>query len=215
VPTDGSEGANAAAQHAVDIVSRYDATLHALYVVDVRMSPNQHGDGPWRGHPVDRSIWREADNSGTGLSWGEGCSRDRGDSARRSTREPSWIHRRKRYRSRGDGNAWPDWPRAHTPRQYDGTDRPYRWCASFDGPSRYELRAETEGIGIQPFGEYILLSIRELGDPLWVLGGAAGRATVREACSATPGGIRGMNYSGFLRLFTNAWMSWSRIDQPR
>jgi nucleotide-binding universal stress UspA family protein len=39
VPTDGSEGANAAAQHAVDIASRYDATLHALYVVDVRMSP--------------------------------------------------------------------------------------------------------------------------------------------------------------------------------
>jgi nucleotide-binding universal stress UspA family protein len=39
VPTDGSEGANAAVQHAVDIAGKYDATLHALYVVDVRMSP--------------------------------------------------------------------------------------------------------------------------------------------------------------------------------
>jgi len=39
VPTDGSEGANAAADHAIDIASQYDATLHALYVVDVRMSP--------------------------------------------------------------------------------------------------------------------------------------------------------------------------------
>lgn len=35
VPTDGSEGAAAAAEHAVDIAGRYDATLHALYVVDV------------------------------------------------------------------------------------------------------------------------------------------------------------------------------------
>jgi nucleotide-binding universal stress UspA family protein len=39
VPTDGSEGANAAVEHAVDIANQYAATLHALYVVDVRMSP--------------------------------------------------------------------------------------------------------------------------------------------------------------------------------
>lgn len=39
VPTDGSEAATAAATHAVDIASRYGATVHALYVVDVRMSP--------------------------------------------------------------------------------------------------------------------------------------------------------------------------------
>jgi nucleotide-binding universal stress UspA family protein len=39
VPMDGSEGANAALDHAVDIASTYDASLHALYVVDVRMSP--------------------------------------------------------------------------------------------------------------------------------------------------------------------------------
>lgn len=39
VPTDGSQGADAVVEHAVDIASRYDATLHVLYVVDVRMNP--------------------------------------------------------------------------------------------------------------------------------------------------------------------------------
>ena len=38
MPTDGSEGANAVAEHTVDIASRYDATLYALYVADVRTS---------------------------------------------------------------------------------------------------------------------------------------------------------------------------------
>ena len=39
VPTDGSEGATAAAEHALDIAGAYGATVHVLYVVDVRMSP--------------------------------------------------------------------------------------------------------------------------------------------------------------------------------
>jgi nucleotide-binding universal stress UspA family protein len=39
VPTDGSEGATAAADHALDIAGTYGATVHVLYVVDVRMSP--------------------------------------------------------------------------------------------------------------------------------------------------------------------------------
>jgi nucleotide-binding universal stress UspA family protein len=43
VPTDGSEAANAAAAHAIDIAERYDATVHTLYVVDVRMSPISTG----------------------------------------------------------------------------------------------------------------------------------------------------------------------------
>ncbi|WP_458189857.1 universal stress protein [Haladaptatus sp. NG-WS-4] len=38
-PTDGSEGATTAAEHAIDIARAYDATIHVLYVVDVRMSP--------------------------------------------------------------------------------------------------------------------------------------------------------------------------------
>jgi nucleotide-binding universal stress UspA family protein len=34
VPTDGSEATDRAVENAVDIASRYDATLHVLYVVD-------------------------------------------------------------------------------------------------------------------------------------------------------------------------------------
>ncbi len=36
VSTDGSEPANRATEHALDIASRFDADLHALYVVDTR-----------------------------------------------------------------------------------------------------------------------------------------------------------------------------------
>lgn len=35
VPTDGSETARAAIEQAVDLADQYDATVHALYVVDV------------------------------------------------------------------------------------------------------------------------------------------------------------------------------------
>jgi len=34
VPTDGSPASDAAIEHAIDLAERYDATLHALYVVD-------------------------------------------------------------------------------------------------------------------------------------------------------------------------------------
>jgi nucleotide-binding universal stress UspA family protein len=34
-PTDGSEPARIAADHAIELAKRYDATLHALFVVDV------------------------------------------------------------------------------------------------------------------------------------------------------------------------------------
>lgn len=34
VPTDGSPAADAAIEHAIDIASQYDSTVHALYVVD-------------------------------------------------------------------------------------------------------------------------------------------------------------------------------------
>ncbi|MFB6171055.1 MAG: universal stress protein [Haloarculaceae archaeon] len=36
VPTDGSDHANRAVEHAVAIASRFDATLHGLYVVETR-----------------------------------------------------------------------------------------------------------------------------------------------------------------------------------
>lgn len=34
VPTDGSKAADRAVEHAIDLAERYDARLHALYVVD-------------------------------------------------------------------------------------------------------------------------------------------------------------------------------------
>lgn len=36
VPTDGSDGANRAVRHAVELAERFGATLHAMYVVDTR-----------------------------------------------------------------------------------------------------------------------------------------------------------------------------------
>jgi nucleotide-binding universal stress UspA family protein len=38
VPTDGSRGAEAALRHGIAIASQWDATLHALYVVDLRVA---------------------------------------------------------------------------------------------------------------------------------------------------------------------------------
>ncbi|MFD1513952.1 universal stress protein [Halomarina rubra] len=35
VPVDGSDGGNRAAEHALELADRYDAAIHALYVVDV------------------------------------------------------------------------------------------------------------------------------------------------------------------------------------
>jgi nucleotide-binding universal stress UspA family protein len=39
VPTDGSAGSERAVRHAVDLAATYDATLHALYVVDEGSAP--------------------------------------------------------------------------------------------------------------------------------------------------------------------------------
>ncbi|MBP1921419.1 nucleotide-binding universal stress UspA family protein [Halorubrum alkaliphilum] len=43
-PTDGSEGVDRATDHAVDAASRYDATLHVLYVVDSDIVTAYSGD---------------------------------------------------------------------------------------------------------------------------------------------------------------------------
>ena len=37
VPIDGSDGSNRAIQHALELGERYDAALHAIYVVDTRL----------------------------------------------------------------------------------------------------------------------------------------------------------------------------------
>lgn len=38
IPTDGSQGAQAAVEHGLEIAHQYDAIVHALYVVDTRVS---------------------------------------------------------------------------------------------------------------------------------------------------------------------------------
>ncbi len=38
IPTDGSKGAEVAVEHALEIADRFDAEVHTLYVVDVRVN---------------------------------------------------------------------------------------------------------------------------------------------------------------------------------
>ncbi|QGA84509.1 Nucleotide-binding protein, UspA family (plasmid) [Halomicrobium sp. LC1Hm] len=38
IPTDGSQGAKAALEHSIEIASKWDATLHTLYVADARLA---------------------------------------------------------------------------------------------------------------------------------------------------------------------------------
>jgi nucleotide-binding universal stress UspA family protein len=51
VPTDGSEGAEAAAPHGAAVAARYEATLHALCVVDV-----QAAGGPFDAGGLDAAF---------------------------------------------------------------------------------------------------------------------------------------------------------------
>ncbi|MEF8880207.1 MAG: universal stress protein [Candidatus Nanohaloarchaea archaeon] len=36
VPTDGSEGSEVALEHAIEIAQKFDARVHALYIIDIR-----------------------------------------------------------------------------------------------------------------------------------------------------------------------------------
>jgi nucleotide-binding universal stress UspA family protein len=53
VPTDGSDESMAAVDHALDIATAYDATLHALYVVDQRALSSYYEAGPLMGDLID------------------------------------------------------------------------------------------------------------------------------------------------------------------
>ena len=68
IPTDGSQGAEAALEHAIDIATQWEATLHALYVVDFRVARS----GPLREALRDegREALRDVEVTGTqaGLS---------------------------------------------------------------------------------------------------------------------------------------------------
>jgi nucleotide-binding universal stress UspA family protein len=71
VPTDGSETAEVAVQHAVDHAKRYDANLHTLYVVEE--PPMDEGTAPEvleslesTGERAIQSVIDAADDAGVG-----------------------------------------------------------------------------------------------------------------------------------------------------
>lgn len=45
MPTDGSQGSIAAAEHAIELATTYDAALHALYVVQTTVAPEADMSG--------------------------------------------------------------------------------------------------------------------------------------------------------------------------
>jgi nucleotide-binding universal stress UspA family protein len=56
LPTDGSDAAENAAAHAIDIARRYDATIHTVYVVDTSM-----GVSLGTGEPLRSKLEQEGD----------------------------------------------------------------------------------------------------------------------------------------------------------
>jgi|AntDeeMinimDraft_6_1070357.scaffolds.fasta_scaffold01848_5 nucleotide-binding universal stress UspA family protein len=70
LPTDGSEHAEVALEHAIDLAQKYDAQLHVLYVVDVRansgfnMWPDMLEELQAVGKEVTQEIADKAEKSG-------------------------------------------------------------------------------------------------------------------------------------------------------
>lgn len=72
VPTDGSDSANRAVEHAIELAERFDAALHAMYVVDT----NRYGEPALSsaevvlheleedGHRLVSAVADRADNTG-------------------------------------------------------------------------------------------------------------------------------------------------------
>ncbi|WP_435365295.1 universal stress protein [Haloarchaeobius sp. DYHT-AS-18] len=55
LPTDGSDGTTAAAKHAAELATRYDATVHVLSVVDTR----NRFESPSAG--ISAAVWEETE----------------------------------------------------------------------------------------------------------------------------------------------------------
>ncbi|WP_435319969.1 universal stress protein [Haloarchaeobius sp. TZWSO28] len=55
LPTDGSDGTSAAAKHAAELASNYDATVHVLSVVDTR----NRFESPSAG--ISAAVWEETE----------------------------------------------------------------------------------------------------------------------------------------------------------
>ncbi|MFC7026533.1 universal stress protein [Halomicroarcula sp. GCM10025324] len=70
IPTDGSNVAEVAVDHAIDLARKYDATLHALYVVDIDAVNlglgTEQVDRIRQGHFGDMEELEEKANAATG-----------------------------------------------------------------------------------------------------------------------------------------------------
>lgn len=71
-PTDGSDGAKVALDHARDIAERYDATLHALYVAQDEIGPSGMVDRDHEDVDVSDMTGEQHDVQGTGMTRTEG-----------------------------------------------------------------------------------------------------------------------------------------------
>lgn len=80
VPTDGSDVAEAAVDHAVDLAEKYDAELHALYVVDIDAVSfglgTEQVDRIRQGHLGEMEEVEEKANQATGIVADAAAERD-------------------------------------------------------------------------------------------------------------------------------------------
>ncbi len=71
-PTDGSDGAKVALDHASDIAERYDATLHAVYVAQDEIGPSGMVDRDHEDVDTSDMTGEQHDSQGTGMTQTEG-----------------------------------------------------------------------------------------------------------------------------------------------
>ncbi|RAW45863.1 universal stress protein [Halorubrum sp. 48-1-W] len=80
VPTDGSDVAEAAVDHALDLAEKYDAEVHALYVVDIDSVNFSLGteqvDRLKQGRFDEMEELKERADEATGVVAGHGADRD-------------------------------------------------------------------------------------------------------------------------------------------
>ncbi|WP_455429081.1 universal stress protein [Haloarcula regularis] len=133
VPTDGSEGARAAARPAAAVAKPTDATVHALSVVDVRsMGVDVRSDLILDELPA-RCTGRRRHHRGRPRDRGCGVHPHR-DRPRRALPGDPGLRRGQRRRPGGHGDPRPDRPRAVPPRKRHGETRPDRAGAGTDRP---------------------------------------------------------------------------------
>jgi len=73
-PTDGSNGAKVALEHARDVAKRYDATLHVLYVAQDDFGPSGMVDRDHEDVETSDMTGEQHDPQGTGMTQTEGAA---------------------------------------------------------------------------------------------------------------------------------------------